>query len=74
MEGGLQVQERPLQTYSNVLRPLQFTGDLQSFMDDAFKEEITSGDYGIYMDDILIATNGTLEHHIEHINHIFDKI
>ena len=43
-------------------------------MDDAFKEEINSGDYGIYMDDILVATDGTFEHHIEHVHHILDKI
>jgi hypothetical protein len=43
-------------------------------MDDVFKEEINSGDYGIYMDDILVATNGTLEQHIEHVHHILDKI
>jgi hypothetical protein len=46
----------------------------QGFIDDAFKEEINSEDYGIYMDDILITTNGTLEHHIKGIHHIFDKI
>jgi hypothetical protein len=46
----------------------------QGFMDDAFKEEINSGDYGIYMDDILVATDGTFEHHIKHVHHILDKI
>ena len=46
----------------------------QSFMDDVFKEEINSGDYGIYMDDILVATDGTLEHHMERVHHILDKI
>jgi hypothetical protein len=43
-------------------------------MDDAFKEEIDSGDYRIYMDDILVATDGTLEHHTECVHHILDKI
>jgi hypothetical protein len=43
-------------------------------MDDALKEEINSGDYGIYMDNILVATDGTFEHHIEHVYHILDKI
>jgi len=43
-------------------------------MYDAFKEEIDSGDYGIYMDDILVATDGTFEHHIKRIHHILDKI
>jgi hypothetical protein len=33
----------------------------QSFIDDIFKEEINFGDYRIYMDDILVATNETLE-------------
>jgi hypothetical protein len=46
----------------------------QGFMYDAFKEEIDSGDYGIYMDDILVATDGTFEHHIKRIHHILDKI
>jgi hypothetical protein len=46
----------------------------QGFMDNAFKEEISSGDYRIYMDDILVATDGTLEHYIECVHHILDKI
>jgi len=46
----------------------------QGFMDDAFKEEINSGDYRIYMDDILVATDRTFEHHIECVHHILDKI
>jgi hypothetical protein len=43
-------------------------------MDDVFKEEIDSGDYGIYMDDILVATDGTLKQHMERVHHILDKI
>jgi hypothetical protein len=43
-------------------------------MDNIFKEEINSGEYGIYMDDILVATDGTLEQHMECIHHILDKI
>jgi len=43
-------------------------------MDDAFKEEINSGDYRIYMDDILVATDETFEHHIEHVYYILNKI
>jgi hypothetical protein len=43
-------------------------------MDDAFKEEIDSEDYGIYMDNILMATDGTFKHHIEHVHHILDTI
>jgi hypothetical protein len=46
----------------------------QSFMDDVFKEEIDSGEFGIYMDDILVATDGTMEHHIECIHHLLDKL
>jgi hypothetical protein len=46
----------------------------QGFMDDAFKEEIDLEDYGIYMDDILVATDGTFKHHIERVYHILDKI
>ena len=46
----------------------------QSFMDDVFKEEIDSGEFGIYMDDILVATDGTMEHHIEHVHHLLDKL
>jgi hypothetical protein len=46
----------------------------QGFMDDTLKEEINLGDYGIYMDNILVATDGTFEHHIECVYHILDKI
>jgi hypothetical protein len=46
----------------------------QSFMDDIFKEEIDSGEFGIYMDDILVATDGTMEHHIECVHHLLDKL
>jgi hypothetical protein len=45
----------------------------QGFMDDAFCSEIDSRDYGIYMNDILIAMNGTLEEH-KKVHHIFNKI
>jgi hypothetical protein len=43
-------------------------------MDNAFKEEINSGDYRIYMDNILVATNRTFKHHIERVHHILNKI
>jgi len=43
-------------------------------MDDIFKEEIDSEEYRIYMDDILVATDGTLKHHIEHMHHLLDKL
>jgi hypothetical protein len=46
----------------------------QGFMDDAFKEEINLGDYEIYMDNTLVAIDGTFKHHIERVHHILDKI
>jgi hypothetical protein len=46
----------------------------QGFIDNAFKEEINSGDYRIYMDDILVATDETFKQHIKHVYHILDKI
>jgi len=54
-------------------RLYNFPATFQGFMDDAFHLEIDSRDYGIYMDDILIAINGTLEEH-KKVHHIFDKI
>jgi hypothetical protein len=35
----------------------------QTIMDETFKEEIAMGNVVIYMDDILIATSGSLNHH-----------
>ena len=74
MEGSVQTKRglfKPIVMFFSLCNsPTTF----QLFMDDAFKEEIASEDYIIYMDDILITTNGTLEHHIERVNHIFDKI
>ena len=43
-------------------------------MDNVFKEEIDSEEFRIYMDDILVATDGTLEHHIECVYHLLDKL
>jgi hypothetical protein len=43
-------------------------------MDNVFKEEIDSGVFGIYMDNILVATDGTMEHHIERVHHLLDKL
>ena len=43
-------------------------------MDATFREEIASGDVIIYMDDILIATKGTLEKHRALVTHILQKL
>ena len=39
----------------------------QTMMDDKLKEEIDSGDVSVYMDDIVIHTNGTLENHMHYV-------
>ena len=39
-------------------------------MDAIFHNEIALGDVIIYMDDILIATNGSLERHKAKVAHI----
>jgi hypothetical protein len=46
----------------------------QTMMDAIFREEITSGDVIIYMDDILIATTGSLDHHRNIVTHILSKL
>ena len=46
----------------------------QGFMDDAFCPEIDSGDYRIYMDNVLVATDGTLKEHIKKVHHILDRM
>jgi hypothetical protein len=43
-------------------------------MDDVFRHEITTGTVIIYMDDILIATNGTLKTHQHHVAVILKKL
>jgi hypothetical protein len=43
-------------------------------MNDAFYPEIDSGDYRIFMDDALVATNGTLKEHIKKVHHILNKM
>jgi hypothetical protein len=35
----------------------------QTMMDEIFKDKVATGDVIIYMDDILIATAGTLDNH-----------
>ena len=46
----------------------------QGFMDDTFCPEIDSGNYGIYMDNILVATNGTLKEYIKKVHYILDRM
>ena len=46
----------------------------QTMMDDIFRHEIATGCIIIYMDDILIATSGTLNMHKSHVSHVFIKL
>jgi len=46
----------------------------QTIMDEIFKEEVTSGDLFIYMDDILITTTGSLDKHCLKVAHILTKL
>ena len=46
----------------------------QTMMDATFREEIASGDVIIYMDDILIATKGTLKEHQALVTHVLQKL
>jgi hypothetical protein len=46
----------------------------QTMMDALFRNEIASGDVIIYMDDILIATQGSLELHRAQVNHVLKKL
>jgi hypothetical protein len=46
----------------------------QTMMDTTFCDEIASGDVIIYMDDILIATNGSLKEHQQMAAHILQKL
>jgi hypothetical protein len=43
-------------------------------MDAIFREEIASEDVIIYMDDILIATSGTIKHHHTKVTQILGKL
>jgi hypothetical protein len=43
-------------------------------MDAIFREEIASGDVIIYMDDILIATEGSLDDHHTKVAHVLKKL
>ena len=46
----------------------------QTMMDATFRDEIASGDVIIYMDDILIATNGSLQDHKAKVAHVLQKL
>ena len=46
----------------------------QTMMDEIFKEEIAKGNVIIYMDDILIATQGSLCYHHNCITHVLKKL
>ena len=43
-------------------------------MDTIFRHEISTGDVIIYMDDILIATDKSLEHHKSKVAHVLQKL
>jgi hypothetical protein len=46
----------------------------QTMMDEIFKDEAATGDVIIYMDDILIATAGTLDNHKRKVFHVLRKL
>jgi hypothetical protein len=46
----------------------------QTMMDDIFKDEVATGEVIIYMDDILIATDGSLEFHKKYVAHVLSKL
>jgi len=46
----------------------------QTMMDKIFKEEVTLGNLFIYMDDILIATTGSLDEHHSKVAHVLMKL
>ena len=46
----------------------------QTMMDAIFREEIAKGNVLIYMDDILIATAGSLKHHRQQVNNVLKKL
>ena len=43
-------------------------------MDDELKEEIDSGDVSVYMDNIVIHTNGTLDEHMCYVERLLSKL
>ena len=46
----------------------------QTMMDDVFKDEVATGEVIIYMDDILIATDGSLDFHKKYVAHVLSKL
>ena len=46
----------------------------QTMMDALFRNEIASGDIIIYMDNILIATTGSLTHHQQKVARVLKKL
>jgi hypothetical protein len=46
----------------------------QTMMDELFREETAKGDVIIYMDDILIATSGSLDRHRSEVVHVLQKL
>jgi hypothetical protein len=46
----------------------------QMMMDIIFRDEISSGDVVIYMDNILIATTGSLDEHRQRVAHVLQKL
>ena len=46
----------------------------QTMIDNVFKDEVARGDVIIYMDDILIATEGSLNAHKRHVVHVLSKL
>jgi hypothetical protein len=46
----------------------------QTMMDELFKEEVARGSVVIHMDDILIATEGTLNAHKEKVTAVLQKL
>jgi hypothetical protein len=53
---------------------MNFLATFQIMMDFIFREEITSGDVIIYMDDILIAITGNLKSHCNLVTHVLKKL
>jgi hypothetical protein len=43
-------------------------------IDTLFRQEIATGDVTIYMDDILIATTGSLEQHKQKVHQVLRKL
>jgi len=46
----------------------------QAMMDDVFRSELAEGWLRVYMDDILIATKGTHEHHLDKVQLVLQKL